>query len=266
MVSLPGLDLSDIESLLTRLRLDRSVQPVTGFRGGYNEALRRLHSFLQDGIASYPQKHGNPASNCASSLSPFLHFGQISPLQVALEAKKSPHRAGREAFLEQLIVRRELSANFTHFHPAYDSFDCLPDWARKTLHDHEGDERPQLYSLEQLEQAETGDPYWNAAQREMLKTGMMHNYMRMYWGKKILEWSPNPAEAFRRALYLNNRYELDGRDANGFAGVAWCFGKHDRPWGERPVFGKVRYMNEAGLRRKFDMASYLERVPGRNLQ
>ena len=165
-----------------------------------------------------------------------------------------------DAFVEELVVRRELAMNFVRFNPRYDEFSCLPAWALKTLAKHAPDPRAHIYSARQLEAAETHDPYWNAAQQEMLRTGKMHNYMRMYWGKKILEWSPSPEEAFQTALHLNNKYELDGRDANSFAGVAWCFGKHDRPWGEREVFGMVRYMNNAGLRRKFDMDGYLRRV------
>jgi deoxyribodipyrimidine photo-lyase len=136
----------------------------------------------------------------------------------------------------------------------------VPDWARKTLREHERDRREYVYDLDHFEQADTHDEYWNAAQMEMLRPGKMHNYMRMYWGKKILEWTPNAQEAFDIALYLNNKYHLDGRDANSFTGVAWCFGKHDRPWQERDIFGKVRYMNANGLRRKFDMDAYLEKV------
>jgi deoxyribodipyrimidine photo-lyase len=150
--------------------------------------------------------------------------------------------------------------NFVHYNPRYDTPEALPDWARKTLREHGKDRREYLYSLPDLEGARTHDPYWNAAQDEMVATGRMHNYMRMYWGKKILEWSATPDEAFRTALYLNNKYELDGRDPNGFAGVAWCFGKHDRPWSERKIFGKVRYMNAAGLERKFDMGAYVRKV------
>ena len=173
-----------------------------------------------------------------------------------------PHvgQKARDAYLEELIVRRELAMNFVHFNPAYGRYEALPAWARQTLDEHRRDPRPYIYDRDQLEQAETHDPYWNAAQQELLLTGRMHGYMRMYWGKKILEWSPDPEQAFETALYLNNTYELDGRDANGLAGVAWCFGKHDRGWPERPVFGKVRYMNANGLRRKFRMSAYVERV------
>ena len=164
------------------------------------------------------------------------------------------------AYLEELIVRRELAANFVAFEPRYDDYACLPGWARATLAAHRADRRPHIYPREQLESARTHDRYWNAAMREMRDTGFMHNYMRMYWAKKILEWSADPTAAFQTVLHLNNKYFLDGRDANSYANVAWVFGLHDRPWPERPVFGKVRYMNAKGLERKFDMAAYLRAV------
>mgnify|MGYP001118905839 CR=1 FL=1 len=192
-------------------------------------------------------------------MSPYLHFGQVSPVTLALQAQEQGGD-GVPAFLEELIVRRELAVNFVHYNDAYDSFASLPAWAQKTLADHQGDPREYVYSQKELEGGRTHDPFWNAAQDEMAKTGTMHGYMRMYWGKKILEWSPSPQEAYRTALYLNNRYEIDGRDPNGYAGVAWCFGKHDRPWKEREIFGMVRYMNAQGLRRKFSMDRYIEKV------
>ena len=192
-------------------------------------------------------------------MSPYLHFGQISPLYIALKVLKSDS-PGKAAYLEELIVRRELSHNFVFYNHKYDRFDFLPHWARNTLTFHSRDKREYVYSLKEFENAETHDVYWNAAQMEMVITGKMHGYMRMYWCKKILEWSKNPKEGYRIALYLNNKYELDGRDPNGFAGVAWCFGKHDRAWGERTIFGKIRYMNDAGLKRKFDPERYVEKV------
>jgi deoxyribodipyrimidine photo-lyase len=192
-------------------------------------------------------------------MSPYLHFGQISPLFIALEVKKTKS-PGIEAFLEELIVRRELSMNFVFYNENYDSFEAIPEWAKKTLKTHQKDKKPYVYTLEELEKAATHDPYWNATQKEMVIQGKMHGYMRMYWGKKILEWSKTPEEAFRNTLYLNNKYELDGRDPNGFTGVAWCFGKHDRPWGERPIFGNVRYMNDKGLKRKFDADEYVKMI------
>lgn len=162
-----------------------------------------------------------------------------------------------------MIIRRELSINFVFYNQHYDSPKGLPGWARETLAKHESDRKEYVYALGELERAATHDPYWNAAQLEMVVTGKMHGYMRMYWGKKILEWSGTVEDAYKAALYLNDKYELDGRDPNGYAGVAWCFGKHDQPWPERPVFGKVRYMNSNGLRRKFTIEEYVDKV--RNL-
>lgn len=256
---LDGLDLDDTDRIVTNLQVDRSVRRVNGFHGGTEEAKRRLSDFLANRLDAYPTQRNDPSVDAQSNLSPYLHFGQISPLQVALQAKRASGE-GKDAFLEELIVRRELSHNFVRYNPRYDSLDCLPPWAMRTLNFHGRDKREHIYSLEQFEAARTHDPYWNAAQREMMLTGKMHGYMRMYWGKKILEWAKTPREAFRIALHLNDRYELDGRDPNGFAGVAWCFGKHDRAWAERPVFGKVRYMNASGLRRKFDPDAYVERI------
>jgi deoxyribodipyrimidine photo-lyase len=263
-LKLDGLDLADVGSILAKLRVDRSVPAVERFRGGTTHAKRLLSDFVRKKLRDYAHLSNDPTAEIVSDLSPYLHFGQISPLYVALEIVSAPgvRKEAREAYLEQLIIRRELSMNFVNFSDDYDSYGCLPDWAKKTLGEHQSDARQYEYSLEELEQARTHDSYWNAAQREMVFSGKMHNYMRMYWGKKILEWTRRPEDAFHVALYLNNKYELDGRDPNGFAGVAWCFGKHDRPWQERKVFGKVRYMNAEGLRRKFDMDAYVRRVGG----
>lgn len=167
---------------------------------------------------------------------------------------------GGDAFLEELIIRRELSCNFTHYQPDYDQFSAIPNWARTSLQQHLTDPRDYLYALTEFETATTHDPYWNAAQLEMVRLGKMHGYMRMYWGKKILEWCAEPVTAFQIACYLNNKYELDGRDPNAFTGVAWCFGKHDRPWPERPIFGTIRYMNANGLKRKFDADGYVQKI------
>lgn len=261
------------------LRIDLSVGFSTSFSGGYNEAYKRWVLFLFNRLRLYAEKRNDPSLNIQSNLSPWLHFGQLSALEVALAALEynevpayaaaglirdksglDSHQAGLASFLEELIVRRELSCNFCWFNPAYDSFACVPLWARQSLNDHILDARPFIYSAEQLESAATADPFWNAAQKEMVSTGKMHNYMRMYWGKKLIEWTPDPETAFQLMLWLNNKYQLDGRDPNSFAGIAWCFGKHDRPWQSRAVFGSVRYMNSAGLKRKFDMQGYLNKV------
>jgi len=248
-------DISDIGKVVANLNIDRSVQPVASFHGGTKEAKSRLEEFIGKKLARFADLRSDPNEDCLSNLSPYLHFGQISPLHVCLQVNQY-RGPGRDAFLEELIIRRELSMNFVHYNRHYDSFAGLPDWAKHTLREHERDPRDYLYQLEQLEEARTHDPYWNAAQREMVITGKMHGYMRMYWGKKILEWTANPEEAFSNAVHLNNKYELDGRDPNGFAGVAWCFGKHDRPWASRAVFGNVRYMSAEGLKRKFDAEKY----------
>ncbi len=258
-LDLEGLDLCDPIRLAKGIRAAPALEPKLIPPGGTSEALARLRSFIREKLDRYHLLSSHPELDHTSGLSPYLHFGQISPLQVALEVRKVGG-AGVEAFLEQLIVRRELSVNFVFYNHAYDSLEALPAWARETLRDHAGDRREYLYTLQELEEARTHDPYWNAAQREMLATGHMHNYMRMYWGKKILEWSPSPEETLRRIIYLNDRYELDGRDPNGYAGALWCFGKHDRAFAEREVTGKVRWMSARGLRRKFDMDAYLARV------
>lgn len=249
----------DARATLKKLSIDHSVKASPAFSGGTIEAQKRLKYFIDHKLDDYVVKRNDPNEDCQSNLSPYLHFGQISPLYVALEIMKT-NSPGRESFLEELIVRRELSHNFVYYNPRYDDYDALPAWALRTLNFHAKDKRDYLYSPEQFETAQTHDPYWNAAQMEMVITGKMHNYMRMYWGKKILEWSKTPKNAFETALYLNNKYELDGRDPNGFAGVAWCFGKHDRAWTERPVFGKIRYMNAAGLKRKFDIEAYVKTI------
>ena len=255
------LSLDDVDAVLGRLDVDRGVRPVTTFHGGTRAAEARLRRFITHRLGHYAAHASDPARDCVSNMSPYLHFGQVSPLYVVLRMLKvAGNRDSVDAYLEQLVVRRELSMNFAHFNPRYDSFASIPEWARRTLQKHRHDRRKYVYTRRELEQARTHDAYWNAAQLEMAHTGKMHNYMRMYWAKNILQWSETPEKAFRTALHLNNRYELDGRDPNGFAGVAWCFGKHDRPWGESPVFGTVRRMTTGGLERKFNMANYLEKV------
>ena len=251
--------ISDTDQALAGLNIDRTVGRIGGIRGGTAEAKKRLKQFLENKLAYYTTLRNDPAGDYSSGLSPYLHFGQISPVFIAREALRYPGPCS-EAFLEELLVRRELAFNFVYYNQMYDRYECLPDWARASLAKHAADERVPSYSLEALEESRTHDPYWNAAQDELRFGGSMHNYMRMYWGKKILEWSPGPEEAFQRALYLNNKYALDGRDPNSFTGVAWCFGKHDRPWKERPVFGYIRYMNDKGLERKFKMQPYLDKV------
>ncbi len=244
------------------LRVDESVKPIDWLRAGSSAALEHLNRFLAERLPAYDEKRNDPNAAAQSDLSPYLHFGQISGQRVALAAQHYDRDiTSQEAFLEQVIVRRELSDNFCWFNDQYDSFDGFPDWGKKTLDEHRSDPREYLYSLEQFEQAETHDPLWNAAQTEMVVTGKMHGYMRMLWAKKILEWSPSPEEAIRIATTLNDRYSLDGRDPNGYVGIAWSIGGvHDRPWFERDIFGKVRFMSSSGAARKFDVPGYIERV------
>jgi deoxyribodipyrimidine photo-lyase len=262
-LGLEGLDLRDVDALLARLKLDTSVAPVKRFRGGIQAAKRALRRFVDERLACYAQARNQPHRDCVSGLSMYLHFGQISPLDVALAVREATADAGDAntgSYLDELLVRRELAMNYVYYTPNYDRYEALPAWARRTLEEHRGDKREHLYTLEQLEAAETHDPYWNAAMLEMRETGYMHNYMRMYWGKQLLAWTADPEEAYARALWLNNRYFLDGRDANSYANVAWCFGLHDRPWPERAVFGKVRSMTRGGLERKTDPEAYVAKV------
>ncbi|MGC5777877.1 deoxyribodipyrimidine photo-lyase [Methylobacterium sp. NFXW15] len=256
------IDVSDPEAVLADMSLDREVGPVKRFVGGEGEARKRLRFFLKNGFEGYGAGRNKPEASAASHMSPYLHFGQISPVEIALAIREN--EAGdaddRGAYLEEVIVRRELAMNHVFYTKGYDDYDkAVPDWARKTLADHADDERPHAYSEADLAAGKTHDLYWNAAMREMRETGYMHNQLRMYWGKKILEWSPSPKEGFARTLRLNNRYFLDGRDANSFTNVAWVYGLHDRPWQKRKVFGTVRYQSENSLK-KFDAKAYVKAV------
>lgn len=251
-----SIDLSDVAGLVASLKVDQSVRPV-GIKGGRSQAVKYLKEFLAHKANRYADDRNQPGRAALSMMSPYLHFGQISSLEIALRVRDAVDtgliaKEAAEIYLEELIVRRELSMNFCYFNKGYDRYEkALPTWAQASLEKHANDQRPYLYNREELELAKTHDPIWNACQNEMVRSGKMHGYMRMYWGKKILEWMPTPKESYETALYLNDKYELDGRDANGYTGVAWCFGKHDRPWGpERPIFGLVRYMNDAGIKRK----------------
>lgn len=243
---------------------DRSVGPVDTFTGGTKAGLKRLKEFTDTQLADYDERRNHPEVNGTSQMSPYLHFGHIGPITIALAVKDAVKRGkakqdAADKYLDELIGWRELAVLFVKHNANYDNWECAQPWARKTLTEHAGDTRPWSYSLKQLEAAETHDELWNAAQRQMVRDGWMHNYMRMYWGKKILEWSPDAARAFEWAVYLNDKYELDGRDPNGYAGIAWAIvGKHDRPWFDRPVFGLVRYMSGESTGRKFDSRWYVE--------
>jgi deoxyribodipyrimidine photo-lyase len=253
--------LKDIDGAVLALGVGASVAKAKGFQGGTQQAQTCLTDFLERKLPNYLELRNDPTVDFTSNLSPYLHFGQISPVDVAVQVlAANASTEAKEAYLEELVVRRELAINYAWFNPSFDAFEGLPNWSQQTLDKHNADKREYLYDLAELENAETHDPYWNAAQNQMRVTGKMHGYMRMYWGKKILEWTKTPREAFKAALYLNNKYELDGRDPNGYTGVAWCFGKHDRPWMERPVYGTVRYMNANGLTRKFDADKYVRQI------
>ncbi len=244
------------------LQADWNVLEESWIKPGEKAAHHVLREFIDHRLNAYNGERNDPNKAGQSDLSPYLHFGQISAQRVASEVMKAG-KAGpsRDGFLEELIVRRELSDNFCYYNPDYDSFDGFPEWAKKTLDQHRKDLRPYLYGREEFEHAKTHDDLWNAAQLEMVKRGKMHGYMRMYWAKKILEWSESPEQAMEIAVYLNDRYELDGRDPNGYTGIAWSIGGvHDRAWGERDVFGKIRYMSYNGCKSKFSVDSYIEWV------
>jgi deoxyribodipyrimidine photo-lyase len=242
--------------------IDRSVGPVSEFIGGTQEGMRRLRLFVSKKLDRYAQTRNHPELDGTSRLSPYLHFGHLGPHTVAIAVQNADAlKKSKDAFLEELIVRRELAINFVRFNADYDKIESAPAWARRTLTEHSADRRPVRYSEAQLDKAETHDPLWNAAQMQMVLTGWMHNYMRMYWAKKILEWSDSPAQAYGRAVRLNDKYELDGRDPNSYEGIAWAIaGKSDRAWFDRPIFGKVRYMSFASTSRKFDSKCYVEQI------
>ncbi|WP_424950458.1 deoxyribodipyrimidine photo-lyase [Deinococcus sp.] len=252
MEALSLAQLSSPAALIARFGVEGV--PAGAEEGGEVAAQAQLTAFLKR-LDHYDTNRNDPTIDGSSRLSAALHYGHISALQVAL-AVQAHGGPGAPAYLEELIVRRELSFNLCWYNPHYDSFAVVPEWAQKTLNEHRHDGRSYLYSRAELEAAATHDPYWNAAQRQMMLTGRMHNYMRMYWGKKVLEWTPEPDQAHETLVYLNDKYEQDGRNPNSYAGIGWVFGLHDRPWGTRPVFGMVRYMNAPGLKRKFDVEAY----------
>jgi len=241
-------------ALVAACQIDRTVPPSVSISGGRRAAQTQLAHFLKHGLARYAAESNEPSAHATSGLSPYLHFGQISSLEVALAAKASA------AFLEQLIVRRELAFNFARFAPCLDSLEVLPDWARETMLRHRRDRRHPVYTPEQFEHAATHDALWNATQEELRARGAIHGYYRMYWGKKIIEWSPTYDDALRTMIYLHDRYALDGRDPNTYTNILWCFGLHDRPWPERPVFGTMRSMTLEGMRRKTDVDAYIAEV------
>ncbi|MDE3167046.1 MAG: deoxyribodipyrimidine photolyase [Acidobacteriota bacterium] len=251
-----------IPALTAACAVDHSVPPSTIFRGGRAEALRCLNRFLDERLHRYARDKNEPSAHATSGLSPYLHYGYISALEVALAVteRARERKLIADEFLEELIVRRELAWNFARYAPRLDSLDVLPEWARKTIHDHRRDERPYLYTGEQFDSAATHDDLWNATQRELRLRGTIHGYYRMYWGKKILEWSPSAAAALATMLRLHDRYALDGDDPNTYTNILWCFGLHDRPWPERPVFGTIRSMVRSGMERKTDTRAYIREI------
>ncbi len=262
-LAIEGEDVTNLARLLKGLKLDRTVGAVSHlFRGGLNSAKRILDQFLEEKFDHYQEDRNQPQTNTVSHMSKYLHFGQISPVYLAERIRNAVgvSDAQKDAYIEELAIRRELAINFVQYTPDYDQYSALPDWAQKTLAEHRDDQRDHRYTRQQMADSETHDRYWNAAMQEMRVSGYMHNYMRMYWGKKILEWCNTPEYAYETTLALNNKYFLDGRDANSFANVGWIFGLHDRPWGERSIFGKTRYMAASGLERKADMDGYIAKV------
>jgi len=264
---------------LAALPIDHGVG-VVSYRGGAQAAQKTLATFIGKKLERYDEDRNHPDQHATSGLSPYLHFGHISPHRIfaaiaeredwtidALDRKARGDRAGfwkmhpsAEAFLDQLLVWREVGLNFCANAREYATFASLPDWAKKTLLQHKSDARSPSYTRSELEQAKTYDPLWNAAQRELLREGRIHNYMRMLWGKKILEWSKTPEHALSTAIYLNDRYAVDGRDPNSYSGILWCFGRYDRAWGpERPIFGTVRYMSSGSAEKKLWLEQYLVR-------
>jgi deoxyribodipyrimidine photo-lyase len=247
------------------LAADPSVAPLTDPVPGPAAGRARLADFAATRLPVFAERRNDPNAEATSGLSPYFHFGQLAPQRAVLRvlAARSRAPAGADAFLEEAVVRRELADNFCWYEADYDTLAALPDWARATLAHHAGDARDAVYTRSEFETAASHEALWNAAQRELTRTGRIHGYLRMYWAKKILEWSATPGEALDTALTLNDRYALDGRDPNGVVGVLWSVGGlHDRPWADRPVFGQVRYMNERGCRRKFDVDAYIDRFPG----
>lgn len=251
-----------IAALVASCDIDHSVRPSTSFRGGSSAAQKRLQYFLEQKFANYDQGRNEPSQHATSNLSPYLHFGHISSLDVALQVEDYAASTGLKAatFLEELIVRRELAFNFARCTPERESLAALPDWALKTLRKHAADTRDPVFSEAQMEAGETYDPLWNATQKELLLRGKMHGYYRMYWGKKIIEWSQTHEEALSFMLRQHDIYALDGRDPATYTNVLWCFGLHDRPWTERPIFGQIRWMSLEGMKRKTDVNAYIQEI------
>lgn len=256
---LPELARTDWNNALKYVQVDMKVHEVTWLVPGENAASDALVEFLGERLDRYASDRNFPDRKGQSGLSPYLHFGHLSAQRVTLDVHRCAADAGsKKAFLEELIVRRELADNFCLYNPNYDRFEGFQPWAKASLSKHRHDHREHCYTASHFEEGRTHDPLWNAAQHEMVITGKMHGFLRMYWAKKILEWTNSPEDAMEIAIYLNDKFELDGRDPNGYAGIAWSIGgTHDRPWGERKIFGMIRYMNFQGCKRKFNVEKYI---------
>jgi deoxyribodipyrimidine photo-lyase len=250
---------------IENIKQKNGVSPSSRFKGGEKEARDLFYEFFNNKIGYYLEKN-HPELDYTSCLSPYLHFGHISPVEIVVVVKKIIEKnpfieKAVNAFIEDVVIKRELAINFVHFTENYDKFEHMTDqWAYDTMDEHKDDEREFLYTTNDFESCSTHDKYWNAAMKEMVETGFMHTYMRMYWCKKIIEWSPDYKTAYDTSIYLNNKYSIDGWDSSSYAGVAWCFGKFDRPCEERPVFGKIRYMSNNGLHKKFAIDKYIVKI------
>lgn len=253
---------AQIPAIVASCEIDHSVPPSLCFRGTRSEAEARLRLFLEKNLHRYAKERNQPAAHATSRMSPYLHFGRISALEIALAAQEyaREHRLIADEFLEELIVRRELAFNFARHAKNPESLLNLPEWARATLLAHAKDPRTPCYTRAQFEQAQTHDALWNACQKEMLLRGVIHGYYRMYWGKKIIEWSPTCQDALETMIHIHDRWALDGRDPNTYTNILWCFGLHDRPWQERAVFGMIRYMSLEGMKRKTNVDAYLREI------
>lgn len=246
--------------LFDKLNIDNKVKPVDWIKPGYKHALKVVDSFIENKIRKYNDLRNDPTKDFSSNLSPYLHFGQISSQEVVMTVCEKVSKELSASFIEEIVIRKELSDNFCYFNDNYDNPEGFPDWAKKSHLEHKKDKREYLYSKSELESAETHDELWNAAQKQMINYGKMHGYLRMYWAKKIMEWTENVDKAMEIAIYLNDKYELDGRDPNGYTGIAWSLGGvHDRAWFERTIFGKIRYMNYNGCLKKFDVEAYIRK-------
>ena len=255
----PTLD--GIPALVASCDVDHTVPPARALRGGPAAAGRRLAHFVESGLPRYEEDRDDPNEDATSMLSPYLHFGNISPQEVLLQAREAGSAAPFAKFQDELLTWREISYNFVYHNPRHRTVEAIPAWAREELRKGEADPRPVLYSEEEMGRAQTGDELWNASQRAYLRDGWMHNALRMLWGKAVLQWTPNAQEALRVLEHLNNKYSLDGRDPNSYAGIHWIFGKFDRPFYRRPIYGTVRYQSLKAAEKKFDVARYLKRYP-----